>query len=301
MDTTSMLRTLLLLGGNLIAGPFVYWIHIRADVRQKSPKYHRVALLFSGGILFGVSFVSVLYTGSRTLGQIVPHELPAAEIAVCIGFGVGLCLRQLGLVVSDWATDRASTRRPSRTESTMLSSYSESVDYGATESTRARSDLPPTDKPLPRVDVWVSLAAVSFLSVYYILQCFTLGQIPDQLSETASNGFKATIGNTILVSVALAVVLYSSGPRPTVLLVGSLLFALLPALAFVVGAETQWNVSRFYEGIVYTFSCGVLMCASALGVLCPYSRSASSCCSFPPAAAGIVCTILLGFSLPDVW
>ncbi|XP_077514246.1 uncharacterized protein LOC144125062 isoform X1 [Amblyomma americanum] len=301
MDTTSTVRALLLLGGNLIAGPFVYWVHIRADVRRNSPKYHRVALLFSGGILFGVSFVSMLYTGSRTLSQVASYEVPAAEIAVCIGFGVGLCLQQLGLVMADWAAHRGSTRRPSRTESTMLSSYSESVDYGATESSRAHSDLHPRDKPLPPVDVWVSLTAVGFLSAYYVLHCFTLGQIPDHLSAVASNGFKAAIGNTVMVSVALAVVLYSSGSRPTVLLVGSFLFTVLPAVAFVIGAETQRKVSKFYEGITDTFSCGVLLCASALGILCPYSRSASSCCSFPPAAAGVVCTILLGFGLPEVW
>lgn len=303
MDSTSTLRALLLLGGNLVAGPFVYWLHVRADVRQCWPAYHRTALLFSGGALFGISFVDMLYSGSKVLGQIVSSDTPVAEIVVCIGFGVGLCIQQLATVLVDWAERRKMPRSVSATESTMLSSYSANVDYGATESTCAVHGRRPGDKPLSHVGLWASLATLGCLCVYYTLHCLILGRVPDQASVEASGGFKAAEANTIVGSIALAVVMYSSDPRPTALLAVSLLPAVLPALAYAVGCFTvKSSVSLFYAGITDTFCCGVLLCASVLGVVCPYSRSAATGChSFPPAAAGVVCSILVRFALPDVW
>lgn len=303
MDSTSTLRALLLLGGNLVAGPFVYWLHVRADVRQSWPAYHRTALLFSGGALFGISFVDMLYSGSKMLGQIASSDTPVAEIVVCIGFGVGLCLQQLGTVLVDWAERRRMPRSVSATESTMLSSYSANVDYGATESTCAVHGMRSGDKPLSHVGLWASLATLGCLCVYYTLHCLILGRVPDQASVEASGGFKAAEANTIVGSIALAVVMYSSDPRPTALLAVSLLPAVLPALAYAVGCFTvKSSVSLLYAGITDTFCCGVLLCASVLGVVCPYSRSAvTGCHSFPPAAAGVVCSILVRFALPDVW
>ncbi|KAH7962453.1 hypothetical protein HPB52_016179 [Rhipicephalus sanguineus] len=302
MDATSTLRALLLLGGNLAAGPFVYWLHIRADVRQEWLVYHRAALLFSGGALFGMAFVDMLYSGSRMLNQIGTYEKPVAEIVVCIGFAVGLCLQQLGVVLTDWAERRRMSRSVSATESTMLSSYSENVDYGATESACAVHGRRQEDKPLSHVGLWASLEALGCLCVYYTLHCLILGLLPDQATAEASDGFKAIEVNTVLGSVALAVVLYSSEPQPAVLLAASFLSAVLPAVAYTIGCfTTKWSVSMFYAGIADTFCCGVLMCASVLGVVCPYSRSKTGCNSFPPAAAGLVCAILVRFALPRAW
>ncbi|KAH6939786.1 hypothetical protein HPB50_021608 [Hyalomma asiaticum] len=302
MDATSTLRALLLLGGNLVAGPFVYWLHIRADVRQVWLVYHRTALLFSGGALFGISFVDMLDSGSRMMKQAGTFEKPVAEIVVCIGFGVALCLQQLVTVLSDWAQRRRMSRSVSATESTILSSCSQNVDYGATESTCAIHGRRQEDKPLPHVGLWASLQALACLCIYYTLHCLILGRLPDQATAEASNSFKDAEVNTVLGSVALAVVLYSSEPRPTALLAASFLPAALPTLAYAVGCfTTSWSVSILYVGIADTFCCGVLLCASILGVVCPYSRSKTGCNSFPPAAAGLVCSILVRFALPGVW
>ncbi|KAL1420858.1 hypothetical protein MTO96_004237 [Rhipicephalus appendiculatus] len=278
MDATSTLRALLLLGGNLLAGPFVYWLHIRADVRQEWLVYHRSALLFSGGALFGMAFVDMLYSGSRMLNQIGTYEKPVAEIVVCVGFAVGLCLQQLGVFLTDRAERRRMSRSVSATESTMLSSYSENVDYGATESACAVHGRRQEDKPLSHV------------------------YCPIKATAEAAGSFKAVEVNTVLGSVALAVVMYSSQPQPAVFLAASFLSSVLPAIAYTVGCfVNKWSVSMFYAGIADTFCCGVLMCASVLGVVCPYSRSKTGCNSFPPAAAGLVCAILVRFALPGEW
>ncbi|XP_075721221.1 uncharacterized protein LOC119159387 [Rhipicephalus microplus] len=302
MDATSTLRALLLLGGNLLAGPFVYWLHIRADVRQEWLVYHRTALLFSGGALFGMAFVDMLYLGSRELSQTGTHEKPVAEIVVCIGFAVGLCLQQLDVFITSWAERRRISRSVSATESTMLSSYSENVDYGATESACAVHGRPREDKPLPHVGLWASLGALGCLCIYYTLHCLNLGVLPDQATAEATGAFKTVEVNTVLGSVTLAVVMYSSQLQPSGLLAASFLSSVLPAIAYIVGCfATKWSISMFYAGIVDTFCCGVLMCASVLGVVCPYSQSKAGCNSFPPAAAGLVCAILVRFAFPGAW
>lgn len=292
MDTTTTLRVLLLLGANMMAGPFVHWLHVRADARRNSPMYHRVSLLFCGGILFGVSFVDMLYAGSSIMNRLVSSDMPVAEMVVCIGFGVAFCFRQLSFAFADWRERR--TRSESITESAMLSSYSENF-YGATESTRGRPQQ--RDKPLPAVALWASLSALASLCVFYVLRYLVLGHVPAH-----QQGFEAVAVSTVISSFALAVVLYSSsGPRPMVVLAGSFLFATLPGVAYAIGTTSNWSVSRLCVAAVDTFCCGVLLCASALGLMCPYSSSVIGCCSFPPVTAGIVFIVLLRIVFPGMW
>lgn len=292
MDTASTLRFLLLLGANLIAGPFVYWLHVRADARRNSPMYHRVSLLFCGGILFGVSFVDMLYAGSSTLNQLVSSDMPVSEMVACVGFGVAFCFRQLSFALVEWRERR--TRRLSTTESAMLSSYSENFSYGATESTGGRPLQ--RDKPLPAVSLWASLSTLGSLCVFYVLKYLLLGHVP-----THQQGFEAVAVSTVVASFALAMVLYSSFvPRPMVLLAGSFLFATLPGVAYATGTAVNWSVSRMCVGATDTLCSGVLLCASTLGLMCPYNSSVIGCCSFPPVTAGIVFIVLLRIVFPTM-
>lgn len=292
MDTAATLRVLLLLGANIMAGPFVYWLHLRADARRNSPMYHRVSLLFCGGILFGVSFIDMLHTGASILNQLVSSDMPVTEMVVCVGFGVAFCFRQLSFAIVDWRERRA--RRPSITESAMLSSCSETLSYGATESTNGGPLQ--RDQPLPAVALWASLSALGSLCAFYVIRYLVLGHVPAHLQS-----FEAVTVSTVITTFALTVVLYSSSePMPMALLAGSFVFATLPGVAYATGTASNWSVSRMCVGATDTFCCGVLLCASALGLMCPYSSSVIGCCSFPPVTAGIVFIVLLRIVFPAV-
>ncbi|CAN8011125.1 unnamed protein product, partial [Ixodes pacificus] len=85
MEAAQVLAPLLLFVGNAVCGILAHWLHLRLDAKQRHPRYFCCAMLFTGGLLLGISLLELLPQASDVMSSLQPH-FPFAEVTLSSGF-----------------------------------------------------------------------------------------------------------------------------------------------------------------------------------------------------------------------
>lgn len=296
MEDVNILSPVLLGLGNCLFGLGPQILHIRANVRERHPRYASCIVLYSGGVLFGMVLMELLPDATRCF-QRRNVDFPLAETVVCLGF-FSLFLAQEGLrTFYLWRQRRFTDGSPG--ESTPLGASSS--EYGST----GHSTMESTRRPL------VSATAFSY-PVYYAETFIPLSLAVHLFIGAMQIAVQATPHEAWMVFLSMAIVsymcafvigalLYMSDLHVVLGVVATVFFNAAVTCGAVVGLATRTVPSSVVHGALDGLVGGGLLYLTFFGVL-QRSRHVfvPGLAQFATTASGAATVGLFMFVLPKV-
>lgn len=293
MEAAQVLAPLLLFVGNAVCGILAHWLHLRLDAKQRHPRYFCCAMLFTGGLLLGVSFLELLPQASDVMSGLQPH-FPFAEVTLSSGFLLSFLGQELQRAYSLFRNRRILSR--SSSEGSPLGSVSGSY-YGSTANGNNPMPQPRSPDLFVAPVVQGSLILLGSVSLAYYLRSNSLGATADFTWKA----FLTTAIQSYLVAYAVSLVLYASAGRGTLMLWGSVFYAIVPALGCIVGLAARSKMNDVAAGAMDALCGGAVLFVTCFEVLQRYGRSAlPPPLQLVPVAAGMGVWALFLYLFPKV-